>query len=939
LSGFNKTRKNAGPMNRLIILYLGIFLINCISATSTAQTPYQTLSAYDEILLVDFIEELEQKTELNFFYDAPRLDSFLLRNIMVGSSLGKVLSEGFTDTILNYYSEGNDVYFFAGSPLVSELPDYKNQNVISKKRDVQKKELLETKYIKATDNSRRNVITIGKKQKHINGRKCRISGNIINRSSGESLIGATIYIKKLELGAISDVNGNFEMELPAGIYTASINHMAMKEEEYGLKVLSDGTSSIELENNLFELEEITVIDKRRSNVEGMQMGFERISTKSMKEIPVVLGEKDILKVAQMLPGVQNVGEGSSGFNVRGGSADQNMFYINNISVYNTSHLFGFFTAFSPDVISDFSLYKTNIPAKYGGRIASVFEINTREGNKNNFYTQGGISPITGHISMEGPIVKEKVTFVTSIRSTYSDWLLKRIKDNDISNSNASFYDGTFGINADLNENNQLKAFYYHSSDEFSLSSRNDYSYTNSGASLKWRHKYSSSFSSDFSVASSLYQFENIDKNNISEAYKQNYGLKHSEARMDFLFLAGEKHRIEFGINSVFYDLNRGTITPFGEESKRIPIHLSPEKGVENSAYLSDEFNLFPKLNLLLGLRYSNFSYLGPSDVTLYEEGLPKNKYTINGSSHFEAGEAVKTYSGIEPRIALNYRIARNSSIKASYNHLQQYIFLLSNTIALSPTDQWKLTDYHTQPPEADQYSLGFYYDFANDGVNLSFEVYKKSIQNIVEYKDGVNFISGETIEIQTLQGLQDSKGIELMIKKNNYKLTGWISYTYSRSIVTVDGIYDEMQINGGEPYPSNYDRPHSFNLVANYRISRRVSLSSNIVYTSGRPVTLPVAIYYSDSRPYLYYSDRNKYRIPDYFRIDFSLNLEGNLKYKKLAHSYWMLNIYNLTGRDNAYSIFYEARRGNIKGYKMSVFAQPIITLSWNFKFGNYNSE
>jgi len=284
-------------------------------------------------------------------------------------------------------------------------------------------------------------------------------------------------------------------------------------------------------------------------------------------------------------------------------------------------------------------------------------------------------------------------------------------------------------------------------------------------------------------------------------------------------------------------------------------------------------------------------------------------------------------------------LGNNTSVKASYNRLQQYLFLLSNTIALAPTDQWKLTDSHITPPLSDQVSAGFYHDFRDLGINISVEAYKKWISNVVEYKDGVDFISGAPVETQVLQGVQDSRGIEVMVRKNTNRLTGWVSYTWSRSMVTVNGPFDEMHINDGSPFPSNYDRPHSINLVSNYRISRRLSFSSNIVYTSGRPVTLPIAVYFSENQQYLYYSSRNKYRIPDYFRVDLSVNLEGNLKFKKLAHSFWMLNIYNLTGRENAYSVFYEASAGQIKGYKLSIFAQPIVTLSWNFKFGNYNSE
>lgn len=926
-------------MNQLASRIVLLIILTGVPGILISQQPLQVNRSVDEMKLEDFIATLERDTDLEFYYQSAWIDSAVVRNVRQGDLLEEVLEQVLQETELDFFIEGNQVYIHPGDPVVLSLPEFEDHRKKTFSGTNVSTEDAGDKYMTTINISRENMITVGEQHANNNGRKNLVQGKILNGSTGEPLIGATIYVKELSLGTISDVNGNFFLELASGQYTIAMDHMAMKAIEYGLKVLSEGSFTIELENELIELEEITVIDKRRGNVDGMLMGYERITTRSMKEIPVVMGEKDILKVAQMLPGVQNVGEGSSGFNVRGGSPDQNMFYINNISVYNTSHLFGFFTAFSPDIISDFSLYKNNIPAKYGGRIASIFEINTREGNKDHFFAQGGISPITGHVSAEGPVIKEKVNFVASYRSTYSDWILNRINDQDLKNSNAAFSDATLGVNAEINPDNRLRFFYYQSSDKFSLSTRNDYSYANRGVSLLWDHKFNNNLTLDVSAANSNYGFGNVDKNNVSEAYEQDYSIRHSEARADFTWLAPGNHRIEFGANSVLYQLNRGNIIPYGPESRRIPISLGEEQGVENSLYLSDEFSLLPRLNILLGLRYSHYMYLGPADVTTYDEGLPKNQFTAIGSESYAPWETVQSYSGFEPRAALNYSLGNNTSVKASYNRLQQFIFLLSNTIALAPTDQWKLTDSHITPPLSDQVSAGFYHDFQDLGINISVEAYKKWISNVVEYKDGVDFISGAPVETQVLQGAQDSRGIEVMVKKNTNRLTGWVSYTWSRSMVTVDGSFDEMQINDGSPFPSNYDRPHSFNLVSNYRISRRLSFSSNIVYTSGRPVTLPIAVYYSENQQYLYYSSRNKYRIPDYFRIDLSVNLEGNLKFKKLAHSFWMLNIYNLTGRENAYSVFYEARAGQIKGYKLSIFAQPIVTLSWNFKFGNYNSE
>jgi len=921
----------------LIAIVLTLFTISVFGQEPVVSSGSEAGSSLRELLL-----ELEKEADLKIYYRLEWIENTRIQAPEKGKDLETTLAVLLKGTGLNFYREAGGIYLYPGTPISLELPRY--QKYIAEKPAQQtatdRASGSSDLYLQTNNLSEEKFLTVGRPGILPPGKKCRVRGKIINLKTEDVLIGATLYVRELELGTITDVEGEFEFSLKPGEYTLSVDHMAMKAMEYGLKVLSDGEINLALENEFIELEEVTVSDQRHSNVQGIMMGYERISTKAMKEIPVVLGERDVLKVAQMLPGVQNAGEGTSGFNVRGGSADQNMFYLNKISIYNTSHLFGFFTAFSPDIISDFSLYKNNIPSKYGGRIASIFDINTRPGNKDHFFAQGGISPITGHFSVEGPIVKEKVSFVGSLRSTYSDWLLKRINDQEIRESTASFYDVTFGITADPNLNNQIKAFVYMSSDKFALSDKNDYSYANSGASLSWKHSFSSSFSSDLSVSTSKYQFETIDKNNVTEAYSHEYYVKHTEGRADFLWMPSGNHRIEFGLSGIYYDLDRGDILPYGVESTRIPISLGMEQGIESALYVSDEFRIFPRLNLLLGLRYSYFAQVGPTTVHLYEPGLPKNRFTLlEETKDYEAGEVVKSYSGFEPRAALNLQLGQNSSLKASYNRLRQYIFLLSNTFALAPSDQWKLTDYYIAPPVSDQVSLGFYKDFKGPGLSLSLEVYKKWVNQVVEYKDGADFISADPIETQVLQGTQDADGIELMIKKNTNRLTGWMSYTYSRSTILINGAFDEETVNGGMPYPSNFDRPNSFNLVGNYRLSRRLSVSSNIVYSTGRPVTLPVSAYYSEGNQYLLYSTRNKYRIPDYFRVDLSINLEGNLKFKKFAHSYWMLNIYNMTGRQNAYSVFYEVEDGQIKGYKLSIFARPIVTLSWNFKFGNYNSD
>lgn len=896
--------------------------------------------SFPVISLENFIEEIEQNNTISFFFLDEWIDKVEIRNIKENTSVFDILDSQLRDHGLDYFFEDNRIYIYPGARITSRLPQYNKES--SQEGKVSGPGTIksgEEGYIQTREILTAPEIVIGSKQNLDIRKLCIVKGNIINQRENEALIGATIYINELELGLISDVNGKFEMRIPPGEYTVDVHHMAMKTLHFFLQVYSDGEFPIELQDEIIEIEEVTISDTRYSNVKSMQMGQDRISVKTMREIPVVMGEKDIIKIAQMLPGVQNVGEGSSGINVRGGTPDQNMFYINKVPVYNTSHLFGFFTAFNPDVINDFTLYKNNIPSKYGGRIASVFDISTRPGHKDKYYAHGGFSPVTGHFSVEGPVVKDKVSFVGGFRSTYSDWLLKQLDDYELNNSSASFYDGTLEFNADINENNELRLFLYRSSDKFSLSSTNEYDYSNSGASLTWDHSFRPTHSMNISLASSNYAFSTIDNTNISEAYIQNFNINHNEFRADFLMLDFDNHRIEYGAGSVLYSLNRGNILPFGSESTRAPVFLGKELAMENAIYVSDEIKLSSRFNLLAGLRFSYYSFLGPQEVYQYLEGNPKERKNITGVTNYSNGEIVRNYSGLEPRLAMNFLINNESSIKASYNRIKQYLFLLSNTIAISPNDQWKLTDYHIKPPLADQVSIGYYRDFKDEGINFSFELYNKWVSNVVDYKNGANFVSDIPVEQQVVQGKQGAYGAEFLVKKTAKRLTGWLSYTYSRSNITMNSALPGESINRGDPYASNFDRPHSINFAANLRQNKRLSISTNVVYYTGRPITLPVGIYYSEGEELLLYSNRNQYRVPDYFRIDLSLNLEGNLKNSKIGHSYWMLNVYNLTGRKNAYSVFYKIEEGKINGYKLSVFPRPIITISWQFKLGNYTND
>jgi len=926
-------------MQRIILIYL--ILLSAASAYGQA-ADYTFSGDFDNVPFESFVESLEKSSGLTFFYRPEWTSGVTITAKGEGLSLTEVLLQSLEPLGLTCYMDGgNNVFILRGS--IIRLEDVIAADRVRESAEPENEvpnETMERKYFGSErEPVRTESVVIGRSADAGQGSMVKLYGRIWNKESGEALLGATIYFPDTETGIITDQYGQYQVVLPAGHHQLSVHSLGMKVKQYDLSIYSDGRLDVEMENEIIPLNEVVISSDRYQNVSGIQMGYSRLDIQTIKEIPLVMGEKDLIRVAQLLPGVQSVGEGSSGFNVRGSSADQNMFYIDRIPVYNTFHLFGFFSAFSPDIIKEFNLYKSNIPVEYGGRIASVFNVTTREGNKNQFTARGGISPITGHVAVEGPLKKEKHSFVLSARSTYSDWILKFLEDPSLRNSKASFYDLSAAVTIDPDESNLIKIFGYYSSDHFQYSDVLSYDYQNTGAAVTWRHRISSSLSSDMAAVFSNYSFGTVNQEFPSSSYSHDYRIGQGELLADFKWVPVRKHLITFGGKVIYYHLDRGKIAPFGDQSVMKSSELGVDNGIESAIYFSDKYEIIPGITLYGGIRYSLFNNLGPAEIFTYSANAPRDPSNVSDTLTFSPGALIKSYSGPDFRFAANLRTGPSSSVKLSYNRTRQYIFLLTNTIAIAPTDQWKLCDYHIRPLYGDQVSAGFFKDFPGTGVQASAEVYLKKIHNIVEYKQSADIIGSQHIEQDVLQGKQDAYGIELMLEKETGKLNGWVSYTFSRSEITVDGTFPWQRINDGKPYPSNYDKPHALNLVMNYRVNRRLSLSGNVVYSTGRPVTYPVSSYYLRGQEIISYSQRNEYRLPDYFRIDLSVNLEGNLKARKNIHSYWMVNIYNLTGRKNAYSIYFRSEEGQLNSYRMAIFGTAIVSLSWNFKFGNYASQ
>ena len=760
-----------------------------------------------------------------------------------------------------------------------------------------------------------------------------LAGHIREQKTGEPVIGASIYSESPNIGASTDQFGYFALTMPPGRYDLKIRGVGIKNTRRQVVLQGAGKLEIEVEEDIVTLKEVVVEAEKDKNVSGMQMGVEKLDIKTMRQVPTAFGETDILRVVMTLPGVKTVGEGSTGLNVRGGATDQNLILFNDATIYNPSHLFGFFSAFNPDILQGVELYKSAIPAKYGGRLSSVLDISTREGNKKKLGGSGGIGPLTSRLTLEGPLAKDRSSFIVSGRASYSDWILKQLSDKNFAQSSAAFYDITAHVSHEFNDKNALYATGYFSSDRFRLASDTTYHYTNQTATLKWRHNFTNQLYGVLTGTYSHYDYDVTSQQNPITASQLKYAINQGGLKADFSYFPNSRHTVDFGVSSQLYLIDPGSLQPRGEASLVRPDVLGQERGLESALYVSDRFDITPRFSVSAGLRYSLFQALGPRSVYQYASGESRSEASITDTVSYGSNKVLATYHGPEYRLSARYSLNDRSSVKVSYTRTRQYIHQLSNTASVSPTDVWKLSDNNIRPQIGDQYSVGYYRNFKNNTIETSIETYYKKLNDFVDYKSGATLVLNHHIETDIINAQGKAYGVEVFVKKLTGKLNGWVGYTYSRSLVQVNSTVTEDMVNGGSYYPTNFDKPHDFTLVGNYRFSRRFSTSLNFNYSTGRPITLPLAKYYVGNSLRVFYSDRNAYRVPDYLRLDLALNIEGSHKVKKLAHSSWTVGVYNLTGRRNPYSVYFKSVNGQIKGYQLSIFGNPIPTVTYNFKF------
>lgn len=894
--------------------------------------------SFENISRFQFLKKIEKETDYKLFYSQDWFEKDSISGTYDDVSMEELLNSVLNETNINYFFlKKDEIVLTENNIIYNQLPERffgKVRDTATKRTNVSNNKIAPIFYNKTASNTIADTETyrVGKENKN-NNDLFKLSGYITKIDTGEALEGLSIRIKGQNKGAISDIDGFYVIDLTPGQNILEMRALGIENTNKQVLIYSDGTLNFKLKESLEQLDEVIVRAEVSSGVKETISGSEQIDIEESKNIPLVLGERDVLKVATALPGISTAGEGSAGFNVRGGKADQNLILFDDATLYSPQHFFGIFSALNPFAIGEFNIYKGSIPAEYGGRLSSVFDIKSKNGNSKKFSGEASIGPVTSNLVLEIPVVKEKSSLLLGGRGAYANWILRSIDEESLNNSQASFYDFVASYSHVFNDKNNIKVTGYLSRDDFSITSDSLYIYTNKLASLSWNHKFNEKHTMNLSASNSEYNFNIEFDRGENDDFKLDYLVNETALKLKFNHLYSSKFKFDYGIESKLYNVEPGSIEPLSEESIIEPLNINKERALESAAFISGRYNLNEKFSIDAGLRYSFYAALGEASQRIYSEGNPRNEGTVIDTVSFSKNEVIETYDGPEFRFSTRYLINPELSIKGGYSNTIQYIHRLTNNTTVSPVDTWKLSDGNIKPQRGKQVSLGIFKSLNSDLYEVSLEGFYKQSNDILDFKTGAKLLLNENIETEVLQGEGKSYGLEVLIRKNKGKLNGWLGYTYSRSFVKFNSAFSEEQVNDGEFFPSNFDRPHDVSLVANYKLTRRFSLSTNFVYQTGRPVTVPVGTFNFNNAEFSVFSDRNSFRIPDFYRLDLGFNIEGNHKLKKFAHSFWTISIYNVLGRNNPFSVFFLTENGEVKAVKSSIFAIPVPAITYNFKF------
>ncbi len=771
--------------------------------------------------------------------------------------------------------------------------------------------------------------------------KYTLSGTITDAKNNETLIGVNVFIPEIKSTTTTNEYGFYSITIPKGDYKVLITYLGFQTLEEQVSLVGNKKLNIALNDESKTLSEVVIVseNKKATNTRSPEMSVNKLSISTIKKMPVVLGEIDVLKSILLLPGVTNAGEGASGFNVRGGGADQNLILLDEATIFNSSHVFGFFSVFNPDAIKDLKLYKGGIPARFGGRASSVLEIYQKDGNSKNFHVNGGIGLVSSRLLAEGPIVKDKGSFLVGGRASYVHLFLKLSEEQK--NNAAYFYDLNTKLSYKLDPSNNLYVSGYFGRDVFSLSKSFVNTYGNATLNLRWNHLFSEKLFSNLSLIYSDYYYGlNLDL----VGFNWDSGIKNYNLKYDFKNYVSDKFKLNFGINAIYYDFNPGTLSPSKPNSGINFEQLDKKYAFEPSVYIEAEHKLSDKFAIMYGLRSSMFYRLGKSTVNIYENNLALTydqdlkiyeKANPIGTKFYNKDEAIATFNNLEPRFSASYSFNDDKSLKVSYNRMTQYLQLISNTSSPTPLDIWTPSDNFIKPQIADQVALGYFANIKEDNYSIEVESFYKKVQNRLDYIDGANLIANKAIEQVILNGELRSYGLELMLRKNKGDFNGWISYTLSKSQQRTPGRNaNEIGINNGNWYSSAYDKLHNIAVTASYTLNDKWSFGANFALQSGQPVTYPNGQYTYLNLTVPSFGQRNENRLPAYHHLDISATLASRKNKNRKWQAEWVFSIYNVYNRRNAASINFRQNvdTGNNEAVRTSIFG-IVPAVSYNFKF------
>ncbi len=758
--------------------------------------------------------------------------------------------------------------------------------------------------------------------------RARLTGQIVDDENGEPIIGASLILTGSGAGTVTDENGNFEIELPIGKHEIIINFIGYRDVIRQINVLSDGSLEIELESKAIDLDEVTVSAQAAdAQVDNVQVGVTTLDVKNIKKIPAFLGEADVVKNLLLHPGVSSLGEGSSGFNVRGGDVDQNLILQDEGMFFNASHALGFFSIFNSDLINRVDLYKGNIPASFGGRLASAMDVEMKDGNFERFRLKGGVGPVTGRVSLEGPIVQEKVSFLAGLRSSYSDWILKQFNVRELEKSSAFFYDANARVTIRSNEKNTFVLSAYASEDEFIYNDEFGFDYSTLLGQLQYKRLFSDKAFSKLSLTASRYESAQSDLQGLDAARLDN-SIQYIKLKEQLTLTPNPFLKFDAGFNGIYYQVQPGRRDPLNEDSEILPKEVEQEQGVEASLFMNAEVNLSNAILVAAGLRGTIYQFLGPKTVFEYLNPDQPRTEEITGTTLYSSGETIATYHSLEPRVSIRYRFDEETSVKLGYGRTAQFINQIFNTDSPTPSNQWQLSNGYIKPQRAHNVSIGVFRNMQDNLWETSLEFYGRYIDHLFDYRDFAELTANEHLETELREGIGRSYGAELSIKKKSGLINGWFSYTLSRSERQIE------EINFGDWYPSNFDKTHDLSLVMNYQPNRRNTLTLNFNYSTGRPNTPPVGNYQTGSGLVIpVYSNRNQFRIPDYHRLDIAYTLGKGYKRDKKIQTSWTISVYNVYARRNAFSVFFtQAAFQQAQANKLAVVGTAIPSLTFNFE-------